>query len=180
MSMHIRLNSDELKEKLEQFGQDLKDKALRPAAHQASLVLYEEMRQRVPFDQGRLKESIYRWHDPKQSVGGKQVYLVGPRKHKATHWHLIEYGWTQYFKVRQLPDGRWVTLVRPEMRGKKPPNSKAPLEVKKAYYQPLDTPRKHPAMSYIRAAYDAKVDAALARGKERLGEMVREIINGNA
>lgn len=177
-TVRISFDSDALKDRVAQFGQDLQDKCARPAAHQAALVLYDEMRERVPVDQGALKDSIYRWHDPKQSVGGKQVYLVGPRKRKAPHWHFIEYGWTQYFKVRQLPDGRWVTLVRPEMRGKKPPSKNADLSVKKAYYQPLDVEKKHPAKPYIRAAYDARIEQALQRGKDRFAERVREVLNG--
>ncbi|MCG9076936.1 HK97-gp10 family putative phage morphogenesis protein [Laribacter hongkongensis] len=177
-TVRISFDSDALKARVAQFGQDLQDKCARPAAHQAALVLYDEMRERVPVDQGDLKDSIYRWHDAARSVNGRHIYLVGPRKRKAPHWHLIEYGWTQYFRVRQLPDGRWVTLVRPEARGKKPPGTRAPLAVKQAYYQPLDTPRKHPARPYIRTAYDARIKQALQRGKDRFAERVREVLNG--
>lgn len=180
MTVRISFDSASLKAQIAQFGKDLQSKCARPAAHQAALVLYDEMRERVPVDQGLLKSSIYRWHDDAASVGGKHTYLIGPNKKQAKHWHLVEYGWTQYFKVRQLPDGRWVTLVRPEMRSKKKPSGRAPLAVKQAYYQPLDAPQKHPAKPYIRAAYDAKIGAALDRAKQRFAEKVREVINGNA
>lgn len=180
MSVRVSFDAAGLKAQIAQFGEDLQSKCARPAAHQGALVLYDEMRERVPVGEGLLKANIYRWHDETESVGGKHVYLIGPRKRKAPHWHLVEYGWTQYFKARQLPDGRWVTLVRPEMRGKKPPSSRAPLAVKQAYYQPLDTPKKHPAKPYIRGAYDAKIGVAIERAKQRFGERVREVLNGQS
>ena len=66
--------------------------ALRPGAHQAALVLYDEMRHRVPKRTGRLRDSIYRAYLEDKSRDDFQVYAVGPNKRKAPHWHLVEFG----------------------------------------------------------------------------------------
>lgn len=69
-------------------------KALRPAAYAGARILYDEMLDRV-FDHietGALFDSIYHYHDENQSSENRHVYVIGPNKSKAPHWHFLEYG----------------------------------------------------------------------------------------
>lgn len=136
---------------LRKFANDLREKALRPAAHAAAVVLYNELQQRVPEESGRLKSAIYRWHDDKRSIDGRQVYVVGVNKRKAPHWHLIEYGHWRVNRFR-LIDGKWV-----------------------ATKERLPQPVWVPAQPYIRPTYDGKIDTAVDAAKARLTEKFKEI-----
>ena len=87
----IRLTGD-LSESLRQYAEEVKQKALRPAAYAMANVFYTEMRMRAPVHSGLLRDSIYHWHDDKRSTADRQIYAIGPNKRIAKHWHLIEYG----------------------------------------------------------------------------------------
>lgn len=87
----LRLTGD-IGESLRQYAEDVKQKALRPAAYAMASVFYTEMRMRVPVYTGLLRDSIYHWHDDKRSTADRQIYAIGPNKKKAPHWHLVEYG----------------------------------------------------------------------------------------
>jgi HK97 gp10 family phage protein len=90
-SVGIQLKGD-IGAGLHKFAAELRAKAMRPAAYAAARVLYDEMALRVPTYSGRLKDSIYHWHDDKKSGNGREVYAIGPNKRLAPHWHLVEYG----------------------------------------------------------------------------------------
>ncbi|RXZ42708.1 HK97-gp10 family putative phage morphogenesis protein [Crenobacter cavernae] len=126
------------------------ENALRPAAHAAAVVLYEEIRQRVPVESGQLKSAIYRWHDEQRSTPGRQIYTVGVNKRRAPHWHNVEYGHWRVNKFR-LIGGKWVPT-------------------RERLAQPVWVPGK----PYIRPAFDAKIGAALAAAKRRLAEKLKD------
>ena len=134
---------------LDQLQQRVAD-ALRPAAHQGALVLYNEVKQRVPKDSGQLSAAIYRWHDDKRSTAERQIYQIGVNKRAAPHWHLIEYGHWRVNKFR-LIDGKWV------------PTRKR-----------LAKPVYVPARPFIRPAYDAKLPEAFAAARRRMAEKLKD------
>lgn len=147
---NARIDSD-LSEGLKRFADDLRAKALRSAAHAGAEVIYREMRVRVPVDEGTLYGAIYQWHDDKRSGYDRQVYVVGPNKVKAPHWHLVEYGhWRVNVVVRQ--GGRLI-----------------------ATRQRLPEPVWVPAKPYARPTYDARaqdaVQAMMARLRERFDDI---------
>lgn len=138
------------------FFDRIKEEALRPAAHAMAVVLYDEIRLRVPHRLGKLQSAIYRWFDDKRSTSDRKTYLVGVNVKKAPHWWLVEYGHWRRHEVIQLPDGGWITLKA----------------------KPLRPAVFVPAQSYLRASVDAKLKLAAEAGRRRLAEKVREIQNG--
>lgn len=92
-SVSIGFDSD-IGAALRKYAADIREQALRPAAYAAAAVLYREMKTRTASfaKTGTLRDSIYHWHDSKQSTKGRQVYAIGPNKVKAPHFHMVEYG----------------------------------------------------------------------------------------
>jgi hypothetical protein len=139
---------------LAEFAAAIRAKALRPAAHAGAEIMYREMRLRVPVDEGQLYSSIYQWHDDKRSDSNRQVYVVGPNKVKAPHWHLVEYGhWRVNKVVRE--GGRLI-----------------------ATKERLETPVWVPAKPYARPTYEARVQAAVQAMLKRLKDRVDDIKAG--
>jgi HK97 gp10 family phage protein len=136
---------------LRQFADEIRQKALRSAAHAGAEVMYAEMRLRVPVDEGTLYGSIYQWHDENRSGFNRQVYVVGPNKKKAPHWHLLEYGhWRVNVVIR---DGsRWI-----------------------ATKERLPQPKWVPAVPYARPTFDSKAAVAVEAMKLRLAARIEEI-----
>ena len=144
------------------------EQAVRPAAQAGADVLYRAARANAERirDSGRLAASIYQAYSARKSGPLAATYQIswrtgsgGPR---APHGHWIEYGRWMYYKARRLPSGQWVTMVRPEMRGK--PNPKGDRRSNRAafdaYYIPLAAPKWVPASPFIRPAF-AQADQAL-------------------
>ncbi len=138
------------------FFDRIREEAVRPAAHAMSIVLYDEIRERVPFHMGTLQGAIYRWFDASQSGPDRKTYQVGVNKRKAPHWWLVEYGHWRRYAVKKLPDGSYVTLKK----------------------QPLKIPVFEPAHPYLRVSVDAKLVAAVEAGRRRMAEKIGEIMNG--
>lgn len=161
-SVNVTLD-DGISAGLRRFAAELRDKALRPAAHAAAKVLHDEIEQRVPVESGLLKSAIYRWHDDKQSRDGRQVYAVGVNKRKAPHWYNVEFGHWRYNKI----------VNGHPQKSKSNPKARGPG----AHDLPgaLETPQWVPAKPYIRPAYDAKIGAAVDAAKVRLAEKLKEI-----
>lgn len=137
---------------IEKLASVVKDSAAKSGAWAAATVLYDEMGVRVPKDQGKLSDSLYRWHDEAQSADGRQVYAIGVNKRKAPHWHLIEYGHWRHYQTVKI-GGQWVTLKA----------------------RPLDMPVWVPASPYIRPAFDAKIHTALDAAKQRMAARIKEL-----
>jgi HK97 gp10 family phage protein len=90
-SFSMRFDND-LGEQLREFAAEVKEKVLRPAAYAMAVVFYREMKLRAPVYTGTLRDAIYHWHDDKRSNPNRQIYVIGPNKVKAPHWHWVEYG----------------------------------------------------------------------------------------
>lgn len=116
----------------------------------------------VPVDTGRLRESLYLAFKDKLSYGGKVVYGVTWRKNKgqmgggAAHGYFIEFGHWQKYVSYIGKDGNWYTDKS----------------------KPLDSPKWIAAQPFLAPAFDgaqALARAAMvARGKQRLPELLRE------
>ena len=153
VSMNVESTASEA---LSQFTAALRAKALRPAAHAGAEVMYHEMRQRVPVRDGQLYSAIYQWHDEKRSGPDRQVYVVGPNKVKAPHWHLIEYGHWRVNKVIR-EGGRLIATT-----------------------ERLEQPVWVPAIPYARPTYEARAAAAVQAMMRRLKERFEDIKAGRA
>jgi hypothetical protein len=127
--------------------------AVRPAAQAGAEVFYQAVLKNVNAIgkvTGSLAGSIYQKYSEDKSGPGRAVYHVSWRTSDAAldangqrirtglptapHGHLIEFGHIQRYAVHLGEDGLWHTLVRPSMRGKPRPKSKASQAVKDAYY----------------------------------------------
>jgi len=143
-----------LAEKVKALGESAKE-ALRPAAQAGAQVFYDEMLQRVPVAEGVLRDSIYQFHLERRSDEDKQVYVVGPNKSKAPHWHLVEFGHWQPYAVVMI-DGQLKTLKD----------------------RPLPEPVFVPAHPFIRPTLDATGEKALEAMRERYTQAWRETNTG--
>lgn len=153
-----------LAEKVKALGKGAED-ALRPAAQAGAQVFYDEMKQRAPVDDGlrsgavpeaTLRNSIYQFYLERKSTESRHVYVVGPNKSKAPHWHLVEFGHWQNYAVARMPDGMVKTLLN----------------------RPLIEPVFVPAYPYIRPTLDAKAVQALEAMRERFTQALRESNTG--
>lgn len=125
--------------------------ALRPAAHAGAIVFNNEMLARVPVDDGDLKASLYRFFVDRKSSDTRKVYVVGPNKKEAPHWHLQEFGhWRVNVVVRDAKGKLIATTER------------------------LDDPVFVPANPYIRPTFDAKAGEVVNAMKVRYAEKLRE------
>lgn len=146
-----------LSESLAQLREDLRDKALRSAVHAGAKLLFDELRVRVPVDQGTLYGAIYEWRDIKQSTDARQVYAVGVNKRKAPHWFNVEYGHWRVNVVVRGPGGQFM-----------------------ATRERLQAPVWVAAHPYLRPAWDTRSADALQAMRKRLGERVAELARGEA
>lgn len=149
------------------FAKDFQDKALRSAVRAGALVFQEEMKIRAPvgnpfestksdYKPGTLRDSIYHYYDVRNSVNGKQIYLVGPNKNKAPHWFWTEYGHVRYNFVTGQK-GKYII-------------AKKDLLVK---------PEPVAANPYVRPTWDSKSGAAIDAMQARLLQRIRELSGEN-
>lgn len=143
-----------LAEKIKALGEGA-HAALRPAAQAGAQVFYDEMLQRVPVAEGTLRDSIYQFYLERKSDETRQVYVVGPNKGKAPHWHLVEFGHWQPYEVVVI-DGQFKTLTD----------------------RPLPSPVFVPARPYIRPTLDATAVQAVEAMRERYTQALRESDTG--
>jgi len=148
-SFSVSFNRD-LQAQLQAFSDNFVNDVLRPAAYAAATVLYDEMRLRVPEKTGALKASIYRWREKQDN--NRAIFYVGVNKRKAPHWHLIEYGHYQIYRVywnAEVQDWRTIRQLLP-------------------------TPIFSPARPYVRPTFDAKYKTAI----DTAMRVVEEKVNG--
>lgn len=141
----IGFDGSQIGDFLSNLSRDLQEKAMRPAAFAASTVLYDELKIRVPHYEGNLSDAIYRWRDASKSGAAVESWVVGVNKVKAPHFHLVEEGHWQPYKVIVGADGKFVTTN-----------------------QLLATPKWIPPNAFFRPSYDAKINAALDAGLKSL------------
>ena len=139
---------------LESLALSLRGDALAKIAYSGIRIMYDQMRLRAPVNSGSLLNSIYHWHDDKRSSSFRQIYMAGPNKAKAPHWHLVEYGHELVNVVYKDSSGALIPTHR---------RRSAPKFV-----------RAHP---FIRPTYFGNIDAAqramLARAKTVLAEALQ-------
>lgn len=135
-----------------EFGQKVTGEPLRRAAAAGAVVLYDEMRTRVPVREGTLKDSIYRYWVRRDGDSERQTYYIGPNKAKAPHWHLVEYG---HMRIN--------VVFRDEVTGE--------LIVTK---RRLPAPAWVPAQPYIRPAFDARAADAVQAMRTEFGRAIDE------
>lgn len=161
-----------LAEKVKALGEGAKD-ALRPAAQAGAQVFYDEMLQRVPVESGKLRRSIYQFYLERKSSDYQHVYVIGPNKTKAPHWHLVEFG---HWLYNRYADGLW--LQSKSKKSAKVQNP--PAGFKQVHDLPgaRDEPLWVPAVPYIRPTLDAVGVQAVEAMKRRLSEALRESNSG--
>jgi hypothetical protein len=140
-------------EGLRALERGIKEKVLRSAAYAGAVVFYNEMRLRVPVNEGTLYGSIYHYHLEKQSHANRQMYAIGPNKKKAPHWYNVEYGHWRVNVVRRQ-GGRWI-----------------------ATKERLPEPKWVPGVPYVRPTFDAKKQAAIAAMNVRFEQRLREVMS---
>lgn len=166
----LRIDTSSVDNFIAGIGADLQKHVL-PAVAAGAKVIYDEVHANVDAigqKSGNLKKSIYRVYSKANSTPNKAVYHISWNYKKAPHGRWLEWGRMQRYKTYIGKDGKWHTAVRPGMRGKKPPSSRASLAVKDAYYVPLKGgPIQRPGYAFIRRAESA-IPRALAAMEERL------------
>lgn len=77
---------------LDKLKEQIQEEVAMSGVAAMALVLYEEVRQRVPVKTGLLKEAIYRTYSKDQSTGTLKTYHISWNHKKAPHGHLVEFG----------------------------------------------------------------------------------------
>jgi hypothetical protein len=169
------------------------DGVVRPAAQAGAQVLYEEVKRnasRLGRVSGRLQNAIYQAFSTDNSSEKTATYHVSWRTKKgfiddngkkvelsrAPHGHLIEYGHLMPYRVVfNKKTGKFVTLRRPESKGKPPPSPRASKSVKDAYYMPWPDGkvRVAPPKPFVRPAA-AKFGDALDAAEKKAFDLIRE------
>lgn len=189
------LGIDQLIGRVENFRETAKT-AVRPAAHAASKVFYDEVRTRALSVAGssRLQSAVYEKFivDSAAGLSGTSAkYHISWRKGRSqnnkkgqagngalpsvTFGHWLEFGYIQRYASYIGTDGEWYTAIRPEKRGTPKPKRKASQAEKDAYYVPRPGgPVQWLPKSFLRSAYEAvnlaAKQAAIARMRELIGQ----------
>lgn len=187
---------DQLMARVDNFKEVAKT-AVRPAAHAASKVFYDEVRARALSVAGssRLQASVYEKFivDSSAGLNGTSAkYHISWRKGHSqnnkkgqagagglpsvTFGHWLEFGYIQRYAVHKDEEtGEWFTLIRPEKRGTPKPKRGASQAQKDAYYVPRPGgPVQWLPKSFLRSSYEAvnlaAKQAAIARLHELIGQ----------
>ena len=169
--MKISVDTSGLAAALFELEDDI-NKAVRPAAQAGAQVLYDDVKRnvaRIGKSSGNLADSIYQAYATKEATKTHAVYNVSYNPRKAPHGHLVEYGHIQRYVTVKLPNGKFITKVRPEMRGKPKPRKNASKAEKDAYYVLRDSPIQVAAQPFMRSAI-SKFNEAMDAVKDRLIE----------
>lgn len=165
MSVTISPDTASLNSMLDDLGEDI-EAAIRPAAQAAAQVLYDQVKQNVRGlgrKTGNLDGAIYQAFSTRESGTGHATYYVSWNQKKAPHGQLVEFGHIQRYASYLGKDGRWHTLVRPEMRGKPRPARRASQAEKDAYYVVRKGgPKQIAARPFVRSAESKFNEALLA------------------
>lgn len=159
------------------LSKEFQTEVIRPATYAAARIIYEQMRRNVPIDSGELRNAIYHWFDDKQSTPTRSIYMIGPNKVKAPHWHHVEYGHWRYNKI---VNGRF---QKSKDGGKVRINSNTiPFTITDDWKRvhkldgALSAPKWVPGQPYIRVTFDQNIGRALEASKKRAAEKIREVI----
>lgn len=164
------------------------------AATQAGAqVFYDEVKGRAQSfaNTGNLARSIYQYRNKDEQRPGHAQYKISWRKGGkkkdaskdanaamsglpiAAHGVLVEYGYIQRYASYVGRDGNWYTAVRPEMRNKPRPKSRAAQSVKDAYYVPRKGgPVQWLPRSFLRAGFEAARGRAVEAARMKMTEQI--------
>ncbi len=164
----IKFDFEESFKRLDGLAAAAKDHLPRSMAVAAGKVYRDEAKARAPrSDAGTVTEfgprmplaaAIYLAYSDNRSIPeqGFASYSVTWNKSKAPHGHLIEFGHWQTHATYKGKDGKWYSDPK----------------------KPLANPKWVSAYPFLRPTYDAMsqiaLQAALSRGRERLGEILAD------
>jgi hypothetical protein len=170
-------------EKQTDYLRQIVENAVISATQAGAQVLYDEVQRRAAgfADTGSLASAIYQWRNKDEQRPGHAQYKISWRKGtgkaniktkngsqegygltNAAHGILVEYGYIQRYASYVGSDGQWYTAIRPEMRNKPRPKSRASQAIKDAYYVlRKDGPVQVLPRSFLRAGYAAAKGRAL-------------------
>jgi len=168
---------------------------VRPTAQAGAQVFYDEMKLRaLTVGKSRqLQAAIYQKfvvETREEALGLSATYHISWRKQKAkatikgkpnpsaglpftTMGYWIEHGYVHRYMTVVAKSGpfkgQWVTLARPEMRGKPKPKSSDSRAVKDAYWMPRPGgPLPVAPKPFLRSTYEAKQNAALDAASQEM------------
>lgn len=174
----IGIDTSDLEAWIEAVG-DAAEKAVRPAAHDGARVIYEAVKAnvaRIPKVSGNLASAIYYAYSQDNSGPGRATYHVSWNATKAPHGGLLEYGHWQRYAARYVEGLGWVTLVRPEMRGKPKPRRRASQAEKDAYYLPRPGgPVYIPGKAFMRQALISAPTRAIDAARTAIFDALNEV-----
>ena len=170
----------DISEAIKKLEADVRQKILRSATRAAALVMYNEMRLRVPVHTGTLYASIYHFHDDKKSTKFRQVYAIGPNKSKdgAPHWYNVEYGHWRYNKIVGGKAQR--SKSNTERSNQVQPPGSVSFRRIHDLSGAVSAPVWVPPSSYIRPTWEAKVGQLSRAFNQRARERFAEVVNGSA
>lgn len=168
MTIEYRSDVPEGVKALEKFVQET---LLRSAAYAGAKVFYDEMRARVPVKSGELRDAIYHWHDDGQSTQTRQVYMIGPNKVKAGHWHHIEFGHYRYNKFAPSSGG-WLKSKYDSGARTATPGMPGGVHIAPGA---LDIPEWVPPVPFVRPTWTSQKDYAVQRMILRMRERFDEL-----
>lgn len=149
--LRMSLSSAGIVAGLENLNRELQDKALRKASYEVCTVLYDELRLTVPKATGNMEKAIYRYRH-ENSGAANEFWTVGVNLVKAPHFHLVEHGHWQPYKVI-FSGGRFITTK-----------------------EKLSSPKWTPPNAFFRASYDSKINVALQAGLDSLKAQLKEFV----
>lgn len=164
----IKFDFQQAFDRLDGLAKVAKEHLPRSMAVAAGTVFRDEAKARAPRSDGGtvtdvgprlpLAESIYLAYSDSRSIPeqGMASYGVTWNSRKAPHGHLLEFGYWQRYAVFKDKNGNWRTDIS----------------------RPLSSPKWVQAHPFLRPAYDAAVNialqAAMDRGKQRMGEILAD------
>jgi HK97 gp10 family phage protein len=175
--VRIDVDLSELNALIKDLGEGV-EQAIRPAAQAGAQVIYDAVKLnvgKIRTNTGNLASAIYQAYDKRASTNDFAAYGISWNPAKAPHGHWLEFGHIQRYQSYVGKDGKFHTLVRPEMRGKPKPGRRAPQAVKDAYYMP----RKGGAVQvaaqpFMRPAF-AQLDKAAAAVEQEFFKRINAI-----
>lgn len=139
--------------KLEKLSKDMQEQVLRPAMYEVCTVLYNEIKLTTPVDQGTLQNAVYRFRNADISKDLLEFWTVGINHKKAPHFHFVEDGYWQIYKVVKTDSGQFFTTS-----------------------QLLPSPKWIPPTGYFRAANDSAMPRALQAGLKVLETKLEKLV----
>lgn len=147
----IDFDAKQMTQGLNNLNRELQDKAMRKATFDTCTVLYDELKIRVPKSTGNMDDAIYRYRH-ENSGAANEFWTVGVNLVKAPHFHLVEHGHWQPYKII-FSNGKFITTKNK-----------------------LPAPKWIPPNAFFRPAYDAKINLALEVGLDSLKKQLKDFV----